>query len=263
MRRSSADELHSRPWPRGCKGAVSLTFDDGMESHLHIALPLLEKYGLKATFYLIAGGEDWRAKLGRWNVAAQDGHELGNHTTRHLCSNQRSGVPAGPDNLEGVDLDTVEADILLAEERLRAVFGPVAHSFCYPCYQNHVGQGPTRQSYVPVVARHFTAARGLGLYGTNHPVSADLHYLWSWRCDEMNAAEMIGRAEEAAAAGHWDIFTFHGINEGHLNVTERDFERFLAHLDRRRDEIWTAPVIVVADAVRGWRAQHRAPTASF
>src|SRR6266516_2205251 len=35
-------------------------------------------------------------------------------------------------------------------------------SFGYPFYQSYVGAGTARQSYVPVIARHFVAARGKG-----------------------------------------------------------------------------------------------------
>lgn len=243
-----------RPWPRQCRGAISLTFDDGTPSQLEKVVPLLEKYRFSGTFYLIPRGDDWRAHLEKWRPVAAAGHEIGNHTTRHICSRQRTGGPKDQGCLEGATLEIIEQDIQLAEERLNAVFGPVERSFCYPCYQTHVGEGPTRQSYVPVVARRFKAARGTGPYGGNHYASADLHHLWSWRCEHMTAAELIGHAEHCAASGFWDVFTFHGIDEGHLSVSAFNFEQFLAHLDRRRDVLWTAPIITVANAILDWRA---------
>ena len=42
----------SLPWPDGCWGAVSLTFDDGHPSQLKKAVPILENVGLQGTFYL-------------------------------------------------------------------------------------------------------------------------------------------------------------------------------------------------------------------
>lgn len=52
----------------GPRPALVLTFDDGLMNHVHNALPLLEQYGLKATFYIPAGLVRSRAML--WN------HEL-------------------------------------------------------------------------------------------------------------------------------------------------------------------------------------------
>src|ERR671931_2018435 len=54
------------PWPGECRGAVSLTFDDGMRSQLETAIPLLDEHGLQATFYLNpprdGDEDDWRAR---------------------------------------------------------------------------------------------------------------------------------------------------------------------------------------------------------
>ena len=51
------------PW-NGSPAAFSLTFDDGDPSHLDVAVPELDKRGLKGTFFLIANQlpreEEWR-----------------------------------------------------------------------------------------------------------------------------------------------------------------------------------------------------------
>jgi peptidoglycan/xylan/chitin deacetylase (PgdA/CDA1 family) len=56
----------SSPWPEGCEGAVSLTFDDGLRSQLETAIPLLDEHGLQTTFYLNpphdGDEDDWRAR---------------------------------------------------------------------------------------------------------------------------------------------------------------------------------------------------------
>ena len=54
------------PWPGGCKGAVSLTFDDGSQSQLDIAVPTLKEYGLHGTFYINPRGDDWKERLAPW-----------------------------------------------------------------------------------------------------------------------------------------------------------------------------------------------------
>jgi len=46
----------SSPWPHGCKGALSLTFDDGLPNQLEKAVPLLAEFDLRATFYLSPRG---------------------------------------------------------------------------------------------------------------------------------------------------------------------------------------------------------------
>ena len=50
-----AGTVHSRSvfqWPEGKKMALSLTFDDARLSQPDLGIPLLDKYGIKATFYV-------------------------------------------------------------------------------------------------------------------------------------------------------------------------------------------------------------------
>jgi peptidoglycan/xylan/chitin deacetylase (PgdA/CDA1 family) len=40
-------------WPENKKGAVSITFDDGASSQYQLAVPLLNSYGMKGTFFIV------------------------------------------------------------------------------------------------------------------------------------------------------------------------------------------------------------------
>jgi hypothetical protein len=113
-----------------------------------------------------------------------------------------------------------------------------------------VGRGATRQSYVPVVARHFLAARtrGASIRG-NHPRYADLHHLSSWAGERMSAAELIGLAESCPPEGWWGIYTFHGVNQGHLPISEYDLCRLLDYLAINGARFWVAPLIEVAQYI--------------
>lgn len=248
------------PWLGGADGAVSLTFDDGAPSQRARAVPLLEAAGLRATFYLNprggeagAGGGTWAARLEPWRAVAASGHELGNHTVGHPCA-ANFGFAEGPGTLEGMTLAELAADIDLAEARLRHIAGGGPRSFAYPCYQDSVGEGAGRQSYVPLVAARFVAARTRG-ERPNHPGRCDLHHLWSFPAERMGAAELIGLCEQAAGAGAWTILTFHGVSEGGLSVAEGDLAQLCAHLGRHAGRLWTAPVAAVAAAVAAWRGR--------
>ena len=78
-------------WPNGAKAAVSLAYDDALNSQLDNALPALNTYGLKATFYLQLSSPVIEARLPEWRAAAANGHELGNHTLFHQCSASKPG----------------------------------------------------------------------------------------------------------------------------------------------------------------------------
>lgn len=229
-------------WPEECQGAISLTFDDGMRSQLEVAIPRLGERGLRATFYLNPRGDDWQEWWAPWRAAQKAGHEMGNHTIAHPCSLNVQLT------LQSWTLAQIENDVLEAQRRLDILFPDEKEcSFAYPCYESCVGRGLTRQSYVPLIARHFIAARakGLSMRG-NHPRYADLHHLSSWGAERMSAHEMIGLVEECLAQGWWGIFTFHGVNEGHLPISEHDLCALADYLAQGRQRIWTAPVAAVA-----------------
>ena len=243
--------MHREPWQNGCAGAVSLTFDDGMRSQLDRAIPILAESGLSGTFYVNPRGPDWRGRLAPWTAVAEAGHEVGNHTVSHPCS--CAFKETREDCLETMTLDDMEWEIGEGKRRIsEAIPGQGDFTFCYPCYHAHVGEGKDRRSYVPVVARHHVAGRGKGDFA-NHPLTTDLHHLYSFPVERQARTEMIGLVEEAFGQGKWAVLTFHGISEGHLSVTESDFSGLCDYLRENRGRIWTAPVVNVARAIRAWR----------
>ena len=239
-------------WPDACLGGVSLTFDDAARSQLTRGIPILEEHELLGTFY-VNPSDAWIETVAPWRSAADRGHEIGNHTLRHPCSENFSFVTPGA-GLESMTLAEIEADIEESERRLSAALP--AHgerSFCYPCYQSFVGRGENRASYVPIVAKRFLAGRGWGEWA-NDPALCDLAHVGSWPCEGASAAEMIGEVAGALAQGRWAILTFHGIQEDHLTVAESDFRELCAHLARSRDRIWTAPTATIARHILDRRA---------
>lgn len=234
------------PWPDGRSGAISLTFDDGMRSQAEVAAPLLQQYGLRGTFY-VNPRENYREQLAPWRAVADAGHEIGNHTVSHPCS---KGFPfisqQGRRGLEELSWEEMDGEIETAKQRLAELFPEQGRvSFAYPCYQPFVGRGAHRRSYVPLVLEHCIAGRGRG-ERANDPYYCDLGYLWSWPCERMTGAEMVGLVEQAVNDGRWGILTFHGVHEGHLSVADGDLAELCAFLQRNQARVWTAPVAEVA-----------------
>lgn len=71
-------ELERLPGVNG----VALTFDDGPDHCLDAFLATLDRYGARATFFLV--GEQVRAAPGRVAEILAAGHEIGLHCDRHL-----------------------------------------------------------------------------------------------------------------------------------------------------------------------------------
>ncbi len=262
-------QKNNSPWPNGTQGAISLSFDDGTRSQLEIAIPILREYHLFGTFYIKPKGAKWEEKKGHvpWRDVALAGHEIGNHTINHICSrNFNFGGRHIVKSLETSTLDDIERDVVEAERRLNALIPEQRlHTFCYPCYQDYVGEGATRQSYVPIIAKYFPAARGIGEMA-NHPLYTDLHYLASWPvAGWMSGSDLRGFAEVAALQGSWVILTFHEFQHGSGSpwkpgstydsspISDNSFRELCAHLVKQSKRIWTAPVVTVAEQIITWR----------
>lgn len=239
-------------WKAGRAAAVSLTFDDGMRSHIDVAAPALEAQGIRGTFYLMTKDA---AVLERFGPLAEAGHEIGNHSVSHPCSGATS-LDSGYRGLESWTLDEMEEELAESDERLRSAYpGTTEFSFAYPCYNTFVGVGEGRRSYVPLVAKRFTAARAGNELSTalNDPHRVDLHCVSTWKCEGMETSELIGIVERSRQNGAWSVLAFHGIGEGHLLVSEGAFLELVAYLGARREEVWTAPFLDVARYVRETR----------
>ncbi len=80
-----------KTWADDRKAAFSFTFDDSYKSQYDYAVPVLDSFGFKGTFYVIAGSVtddsqplNWRyGTWGEFRQMANEGHEIGSHTMTH------------------------------------------------------------------------------------------------------------------------------------------------------------------------------------
>lgn len=241
-------------WPGDYQAAVSLSFDDGTETQLNTAIPLMDEREIRGTFYIPPRGDNWQAALEPWVPIHESGHEIGNHTIGHTCSRNFRDEPSDG-GLEGMTIKDMEADVVEAEARLQQFFPRESRSFAYPCYMTYVGMGETRQSYVPIIAKHFIAGRGYGEYGfANSPHNCDLACLWSRPVEHTRGEEIVGMIDRALTQGRWLILTMHAIGSARLGTGSGEFQWMLDYLVRRRDRIWVAPVATIAEHLRELRA---------
>ncbi len=109
----SAEDIE---WPKNTRTAVSLSYDDALNSQLDHAVPALDKHDFKATFYLIVAADAVRERMGEWRDLASRGHELGNHTIYHACSGSlpdRDWVSEDND-LDSRSIEQIKSEVLTA-----------------------------------------------------------------------------------------------------------------------------------------------------
>ena len=246
----NAEEPRRFPWPNGARAAVSLTFDDARPSQLDVALPILERYSIRATFYvsipsLLARAADWRA-------AYAAGHEIGNHTLTHPCSGNFQFSRHNP--LEEYTLDRMAAEMDEASEAIRRVVGSVPTTFAYPCGQKFVGRGDAVQSTVPLAARRFLAARGWNDEGPNDPFYCDLAQLYARELDGRTVHDADALLAHALREGGWLVLGGHDVGgDGPQTVRSETLEYLCSCGANEARGIWMDTVDAVARFVLNTR----------
>jgi beta-glucosidase len=240
------------PWPEGKKAAISLTFDDARVSQVDQGIPLLDKYGIKATFYVSPPAMLQRTE--GWKQALKNGHEVGNHSLTHPCTGNFSW--ARNRALEDQTITSIEKEMEEANRIIRENLGVVPVSFAYPCGQKFVGQGVNTRSYVPLVADKFKTGRGWLDEGPNDPFYCDLAQLTGMPSDNQEWPEIKALIDEAVEKGRWLVLAGHEMaDQGNQTTYLKTLEALSKYVAQPESEIWVAPVEEIAAYVAAKRKE--------
>lgn len=189
-------------------GAVSLTYDDGLPSQLDVAVPALERRGLRGTFYVT--WDNIADRLGEWEKLPASGHELGAHTMHHPCNIG----PLGTDAFADREFRPLEA-------WLDRAAGPGrARDFAYPCDVTDLGPGSPNAERT----RYEAMLRRLGIESARNsegpPNPADWVRRHPYRLQALaigydaTPLDVFNYLQRARHARRWAILVFHQIGAG-------------------------------------------------
>jgi peptidoglycan/xylan/chitin deacetylase (PgdA/CDA1 family) len=214
-------EFKVLPW-NGAKGAVSLTFDDADPSHLDVAIPELDRHGLKGTFFLITSKI---TKPADWKKAMQSGHEMGSHSVNHR----------NPGDLKS-DAE-IEKEVDGAAKSLEQLLGRAPATFAYPF------AGLTEPLKARVGKIHLLARGGGGAPYLAPASEPDWLNLPSQATmTETPLGTYLGWADKAQESGSWTVFMIHGLEGtpwGWQPIPKKTFAGLLDHL--KEGKLWVAP----------------------
>ena len=260
---SAADESPVRiaKWKGDAKGAVSLYYDDGLDSGFNNAVPELIRRGLPGTFYICCnwfGGDPANPKLARWSVAKEhpDTIFLGDHTWAH------GGVTNAAQFAEEISLNGAML------RRIAGLPEDALLSFALP--------GAVRWDVKPdeqakVLAEHHEVLRHD--FGGNVGGPKDGQNPTFRMKTAALAAEAFDRAERN---GGWESLIFHGVGGDWITFDLEEHGRMLDDLEARAKagRLWVGydvllpgldpakegnlpllydcPLTIVCDAPAGW-----------
>ena len=217
-------------WPLQQKMAITLAYDDALNSQLVNALPLLNQHGIHATFYLPTDAESVRNTPYLWQQASQQGHELGNHTVHHCCLASlpnREWVSPSQD-LDQYSLPQIVDEVLEANIILQQIDGQTERTFNPPCGDTLING----ENYLPLIADQFIAIRG-----AEHLPDNFIRYVMPF--EQQHAVDLIELLLDAERAGvQYLNFVFHGVGNDYLSVSVKAHQDLLSYLSARREQYW-------------------------
>ena len=245
----NADSKKDFQWPKKIKAAVSLSYDDAVNSQLDNAIPTLNKYGLKGSFYLTLSSSTIDKRLPEWRAAAEHGHELANHTLFHQCSGalpNREWVKP-EDNLDKTTVAQLRNQILVANTMLYAIDGKRERTFTTPCGDlNAAGE-----NYIDSIKSEFVAIKSAMSNGITPDMKTMNPYAVTVNAPvNVTGKQLIDIVKAGAKKGTMINFTFHGIGGDHLTTSKEAHEELVKYLAENKDIYWTDTFITIMKYVK-------------
>lgn len=237
-------------WPGNKTVAISLTFDDARMSQVDTGTALLDKYGVKATFYVVPSGV--KQRLEGWKKAVESGHEIGNHSLLHPCTGNFTW--SRHKALEDYTIDKMQRELIQTNDSIQYLLGVKATNFAYPCGQTFVGRGVNTKSYVPVIAKLFLSGRGWLDEGPNDPAFCDFAQLTGMESDGKDFEQILALINQAKETGKWLVLAGHEMGDSGPQTTRlKMLQQLLEYAQNPANGIWIAPVQTVASYIKDHR----------
>ncbi|HEY3418281.1 MAG TPA: polysaccharide deacetylase family protein, partial [Armatimonadota bacterium] len=215
--------------------AVSFTFDDGSQNQLDIAVPLLNEFNMRATFFVVTGvirdkktdplpkgasrsgngGLSWE----ELREMARMGQEIANHSLTH------ANLP------KTTDPAILDREINGSAQLITEKLGTAPLTFCYP------GNGRDDRVLAAVMQHHVASRVNCVGYGSK--VATDF-----------TPAMANAIVDKALRERSWIVPMLHGVEEGYSPITGDTLRAHLAYVQSRQSEIWVDTFANIARYVR-------------
>ena len=232
-------------WPEGKKAAVVFTYDDGLDCHLDVAVPQLDEFGFKGTFFCTGNSPSLYNRMEEWRIIVKNGHELGNHTLFHPCDGARLDWVKPEYDLNKYTHEQIVAELRTASTLLKAVDGKTERTFGYTC-SDYVAGGV---DFTGDVKNLFSAARCDGPVPQSM-LDYNVYKTPSWGVDSPTADELIAYVERAKENGTIAVFMFHSVGGGYLNIGSDEHRKLLEYVKSHERDFHTGTFLEVMKYIK-------------
>ena len=226
-------------WPQDRAAAISLTFDDGINTHLDVVGPILKKHHLNGTFFVATAMGPWEKRKSEWKQLAEQGNELGNHTVHHPCL-----LPQITPHSQDYTPEMMEAEIRDAAQEIKDLTNSQRGlTFAYPCGNMSFGkpQDEVRNSalFLRYVSENAFGARAVGARAESPDELNVLAISDLGSTEGKGFAALLDLGQPALRENSWGVYCFHGVGGDWLSITPEALAELASYLERH-PEIWTA-----------------------
>lgn len=207
-------------WDSFKKSAITFTFDDCLSNQYSTAVPLLDKYGFKGSFYLVT---NWMGS-GHYSYndakkMAANGHEIGSHTVSHANLNTGNYISEMSNSKSAIEQNV--------GNKVTTIVYPncVAPSSENECAKYYIGgricngqvEGPTPQNYFEIGS---LICGNQGYYNS--------------------LSDFQKACNSAKDKKGWAVFLIHEIDNGsgYSPLSSSVFEQTLSFLKQNSNDYW-------------------------
>lgn len=236
----AGDSMSSLPqiarWYDNRQAAVSFRFDDSLDSHVKVAIPVLDEYGYKGTFMVNPETRRFQRNRDFWvEEVPKSGHLLGNHTMHHRGAR---------------DIEEAHYEIGEPARMIRDLYPHRSKLMVFASGGGEKWGGKFWERADPLFKDIPRQYHLIDLYDGNHPaVTAN---------SNGSEGSLLSHVDRAIENRSHQPFVFHNV--GHVSVKDRikslingynlsfpetAFRRFLDHVKAREESLWIAPLVDV------------------
>ena len=210
------------PWHGFSQSAVTYSLDDLTSKQLPVAVPLFDKYGVKASLNVVTS---W-VKPDEWpqlKAAFKNGHEVTSHTVNHK-------------NMAMLSPEEFEMECRESQRIIRQHTGSESITLVYPyCASAHK----------EISSKYYITARCCSKHIEPHTPAdmMDISSVGVGLESDVNKAEEFNKwVDDGVSQKGWCTFLIHGIDEdgGYSPIESSELEKHLAYVTKNPDKFWVA-----------------------